>query len=81
MLSGRLSTWSETLRRGKDGLWYGTITFQQRFRGMVEGEVRYEDITTKKMTIVLKLLEETINGQSISQWEVFLSDILVESTI
>ena len=68
------------LRKGEDDLWYGTITFQQRFRGMIEGQVKYEDITTKKMTIVLKLLKETINGQMISQWEVFLSDILVEST-
>ena len=69
------------LRKGENNLWYGTITFQQRFRGMnSDGQVLYEDVTTKKMEVVLKQLLETINGEVISQWEVFLSNIKVEST-
>jgi hypothetical protein len=64
--------------KAPDGNYHGYITFQQRFTGMVEGKVVYEDITTKKQEVILKRYEKAIEGKATDNWDIFLGDIKVE---
>jgi len=66
--------------KGPDSLWYGTITYTQTFKGYKGEMLTYEDTTTKRMTVILKTYERTINGVKNFDWDVFLSNISVEHT-
>ncbi|MFN7846396.1 MAG: hypothetical protein ACK5P4_04170 [Bacteroidota bacterium] len=72
--------YTSEFRKGDDGNYYGYITFQQRFVGMVDNMVKYQDVTTKKQQIILKYYEKAINGEAVANWDVFLGDISVEQT-
>lgn len=66
------------LTKGDDGNYYGIISFVQKFSG-TRGETKYEDVTTKNITIVLKpYLKPNDKGENEWRWGVFLSDVNIK---
>lgn len=68
------------LKKGTDGNYYGSVTFEQVFRGYKDGKIVYTDVTVKKGIVILKAMEKNIDGKIKNVWDVLLSDIGVEST-
>jgi len=68
------------LRKGPDGNYYGVITFEQVFRGYMDNQVVYTDVTRKNIEIVLKAQSKSVEGRTSSTWTVLLSDIGVVET-
>ena len=68
------------VRKGVDGNYYGTITFIQKFRGISDNRVIYEDKTYKRVEVVLKTYGKNIMGSTQELWDVFLSNIKVDHT-
>jgi hypothetical protein len=57
------------------------VSLQQRFQGMVDGQVYYSDITNKNIQIKLRTYEKVVEGRTERLWDVFLGDIGVVSTM
>ena len=68
------------IRMGTSGNYYGTVVLKQKFEGMIDNQVAYTDITTKKMTVILKTYEKYVAGEKQILWDVFLGDIGVVQT-
>jgi len=68
------------IRMGTSGNYYGTVVLKQKFEGMIDNQVAYTDITTKKMTVILKTYEKYVAGEKHTLWDVFLGDIGVVQT-
>ena len=60
---------------GVDGNYYATVTFVQKFKGFIDGNLVYGDRTKRSLIIVLKHYEKEINGQKVSQWDLYLGDV------
>jgi hypothetical protein len=69
------------IKKGMDGNFYGTITFEQQFTGYKDGRVVYSDITIKKSVVILKTYEKVVDGRAVTLWDVLLGDIGVEVTM
>lgn len=67
-------------RQDPDGIWHGTVVFEQTFKGYRDGELIYKDITKKYAEVILKQYNKNIEGQKLSYWDVLLSDIGVRWT-
>ena len=63
-----------------DGSYTAVVSIQQRFTGMVDGEVYYSDVTNKNVQIKLRTYEKVQEGRTTVLWDVFLGDIGVVST-
>jgi hypothetical protein len=72
--------YTSTLRKGPDGLYYGTVEFEQRFMGISGDNQTYEDITRKTVEVVLRPYERNTGGGTTIEWDVFLGDIGVTVT-
>ena len=70
----------DQLKKGVDGNYYGTVSFEQVFRGFIDGRIVYEDLTKKSATVVLKAYEQNKEGSTTDAWDVMLSDIGVKYT-
>jgi len=69
------------LRAGEDGEYRGIISVEQIFKGYnSDNVVIYQDVTQKNIEIIVKPLKQIIDGEEISKWDVYLSDIGVKST-
>lgn len=68
------------LKLGPDGNLYGTVSFEQEFRGYRDGKLVYSDVTLKHANVVLKTYEKTYEGSTRKVWDVLLSDVGVEAT-
>ena len=68
------------IRKGPDGNYYGYVTFLQRFKGIKDQQVVYEDQTTKKVEVIFKGYSKLADGVSVDLWDVLLSNIKVEQT-
>nr|WKN35280.1 hypothetical protein K4G66_23150 [Tunicatimonas sp. TK19036] len=68
------------LRPGEDGKYYGVIAAQQLFRGYLDNEIVYQDVTDKNIEVVLARYEVFDEGVRKQKWDVFLSDIGVQQT-
>ena len=69
------------LRAGEDGEYRGIISVEQIFKGYnSDNIVVYQDITQKNIEIIVKPMKQIIDGEEISKWDVYLSDIGVKST-
>ncbi len=68
------------LKPGPDGNFYGTVSFEQEFKGYRDGKLVYSDITYKNATVVLKTYDKTYEGTTKKVWDVLLSDIGVVAT-
>jgi hypothetical protein len=68
------------LRPGQDGKYYGVIAAQQLFRGYLDNEIAYQDVTDKNIEVVLTRYEIFDEGVRKQKWDVFLSDIGVQQT-
>ena len=68
------------IRLGADGKYYGSISFEQTFRGYRDGRLVYEDVTKKTAEVELKVYEKNYHGNALGQWDVLLSDIEVLTT-
>ncbi|WPP49141.1 hypothetical protein [Catalinimonas niigatensis] len=69
------------IRSGEDGEYRGIISVEQIFKGYnSDNVVIYQDITQKNIEIIVKPLKQIIDGEEISKWDVYLSDIGVKST-
>ena len=69
------------IKRSEDGNYHGIITVEQVFRGFNEENVLiYEDMTEKNILVVIKPYSQVVDGIEIEKWDVFLSDIGVQST-
>lgn len=66
------------LRKGDDGNYHGIVSFQQEFKGYIDGKKVYDDITEKNVEVVLKAYSKSIDGVDTLQWDVFLENIGVE---
>ncbi|HLA60591.1 MAG TPA: hypothetical protein VK622_17575 [Puia sp.] len=78
-------TWTKVeyvsdIRLGADGKYYGAVSFEQTFRGYRDGQLVYEDVTKKTAEVELKVYDKNYLGNTISQWDVLLSDIEVMTT-
>ncbi len=63
------------LRKGTDGNYYGIVSFQQEFKGFIDGKMVYRNVTTKNMEVILKTYTKQIEGTAMLLWDIFLSDI------
>jgi hypothetical protein len=68
------------LKPGPDGNLYGTVSFEQEFRGYRDGKLVYSDVTLKHANVVLKTYNKTYEGSTRKIWDVLLSDIGVVAT-
>jgi len=79
-------TWAEVnyvgdIRKGTDGNYYGYVSFVQVFRGFMDGQVMYEDMTEKRVEVMFKGYSKFEKGEEAEHWDVLLSNIKVEQTI
>lgn len=69
------------LEQQPDGTFVGVITVFQKFSGYdKEGELVYQDVTKKDITVYVKRKETQIAGKIIGFWDVLLGDIRVKET-
>jgi hypothetical protein len=68
------------LKMGKDGNFYGVVSFEQVFRGYRDNQLVYSDITKKNAEVVLKTYNKNYEGETKTVWDVLLSDIGVVYT-
>jgi hypothetical protein len=68
------------LKLGPDGNLYGTVSFEQEFRGYRDGKMVYSDVTLKHANVVLKTYNKTFEGETKKIWDVLLSDVGVVAT-
>jgi len=68
------------LKPGPDGNLYGTVSFEQEFRGYRDGKLVYSDVTLKHANVVLKTYNKSYEGSTRRIWDVLLSDIGVVAT-
>lgn len=69
------------LERQPDGTYVGVITVFQKFSGYdQEGNLVYQDVTKKDITVYVKRKETQIAGRLIGFWDVLLGDIRVKET-
>jgi hypothetical protein len=68
------------LKPGPDGNLYGTVSFEQEFRGYRDGKMVYSDVTLKHANVVLKTYDKTYEGSTRKVWDVLLSDVGVVAT-
>jgi hypothetical protein len=69
------------LEKQPDGTYVGVITIFQKFSGFdQEGELIYQDVTKKDITVYVKRKETQIAGRLIGFWDVLLGDIRVKET-
>ena len=69
------------LERQPDGRYVGVITVFQKFSGYdKEGNLVYQDVTKKDITVYVERKETQIAGRLIGFWDVLLGDIRVKET-
>jgi hypothetical protein len=68
------------LKKGVDGNYYGIITLQQRFKGYIDNQVVYGDITEKNIEVKVVAYQKETDGVQQQKWDVFLSDVGVVVT-
>ena len=68
------------VKKGPDGNYYGTVEFEQVFRGYRDQHMVYSDITRKTATVVMKTYEKNYEGKTSVLWDVLLSNIGVVAT-
>jgi hypothetical protein len=68
------------LREGKDGNYYGVVSFEQTFEGLVDDRVVYRDLTKKTMEVVVKRYTKQASGTTEELWDAFLADVRVQET-
>ena len=68
------------IRKGPDGNYYGSVVFLQRFRGFNDQQIVYEDVTLKRMEVVIRPYGKFQDSQTADLWDVFISNIKVEVT-
>lgn len=69
------------LEKQPDGTYVGVITVFQKFSGYdKEGNLVYQDVTKKDITVYVKRKETQIGGRLIGFWDVMLGDIRVKET-
>jgi hypothetical protein len=68
------------LKPGPDGNLYGTVSFEQEFRGYRDGKLVYSDVTLKHANVVLKTYNKSYEGGTRKIWDVLLSDVGVVAT-
>lgn len=69
------------LRLGDDGNFHGVISYAQKFKGIKDGIIIYEDMTKKNTLVIVKPQSLEYDGKTFICWDVFLSDIEVTQTI
>lgn len=65
------------LRYAPDGNFYGFIKFRQKFKGIKDNVVVYEDVTDKVVAVILKPYLKAEEGEYKKNYEVLLGDITV----
>jgi len=73
--------YASNLRKAPDGNYYGYIKFRQRFKGIRDNKVVYEDITDKTIAVVLRAYDKAIEGETVENFDIFLGDIDVLQTM
>lgn len=73
-------TYATDFRKGPDGNYYGVVSFVQTFKGLVDGKIIYGDVTQRNVTVILKLYEKAVDGETKKLWDVFLADIGIQET-
>lgn len=68
------------LKKGIDGNYYGVITLQQRFKGYLDNQVVYGDLTEKNIEVMVVAYQKETDGVQQQKWDVFLSDVGVVVT-
>ena len=68
------------LKLGADGNLYGTVSFEQEFRGYRDNQLVYSDVTIKNANVVLKTYDKTQEGTTQKIWDVLLCDVGVSAT-
>ena len=73
--------YASNLRKAPDGNYYGYIKFRQRFKGIRDNKVVYEDITDKTIAVVLRAYDKAVEGEKVENFDIFLGDIDVLQTL
>jgi len=68
------------LKPGPDGRLYGTVSFEQEFKGYKDGRLVYSDVTIKHATVILVTYQKVTEGATQRLWDVRLGDIGVVAT-
>ena len=72
--------YASEFKKGTDGNYYGVVTFVQKFKGFIDGNVVYGDITKRNLTIVLHQYQKAVEGEAEEGWDVYLADLGVVET-
>lgn len=67
--------YASKFQKGMDGNYYATVTFVQKFKGFIDGNLVYGDRTKRSIIIILKHYEKAINGFKVSRWDLYLGDV------
>jgi hypothetical protein len=70
----------QNLVKNPDGTYSGIISFEQTFTGKKGDNRVYSDKTKKNMNIILKQYSTSVEGKTVTGWDVFLSDLQVVVT-
>jgi len=63
-----------------DGRYVGIVTIYQKFTGLTNEGLKYEDTTKKDITVYVEKKQTQISGRMIDFWDVLLGDIKVTET-
>lgn len=63
-----------------DGTYRGSVVIRQKFKGWVDGQIKYADETDKNIEIIVKKITIPIGGTLKDFWDVYLGDISVKMT-
>ena len=67
-------------RKDEDGNFYGVVTYKQKFIGYVDNIPAYQDFTTRKVQVIIKVYHKSVNGQDMRAFDVVLGDVSVMET-
>jgi hypothetical protein len=69
------------MRKGPDGRYYATVSFDQKFEGFQEGKLVYSDKIRKNIEVIIDKYKKVVDGVEQDGWEVYLSDIGVKRSV
>ncbi|MBL0341163.1 MAG: hypothetical protein IPP71_09670 [Bacteroidetes bacterium] len=59
--------------KGPDGNYYAYVVFSQRFTGSKDNQIVYQDVTTKRTQIILKIYEKAVQEKLLKIGMCFLA--------
>lgn len=69
-----------SFRIGTDGNYHGNVIYVQKYIGFIDNAPAYQDVTARRVDVIIKKYEKSVNGENIEAYEVVLGDVSVSET-